>query len=386
MSQYKVIQDIEAEDKLLGPLTLKQFIFAGISAGFIFLAFMVATKISIYGVIPFLPFIFVSGILAAPLSKEQPTDVWLSAQIRFFTKPRKHIWDQNDIKQLVTITVPKKIEKHYSDGLSQQEVHSRLKALADTIDSRGWAVKNVDVNLYNNQAYAPHNSDRLVSTSSYPPQNVPDVYVNDAADIMDAVNNPLAQHFDEMVKKAERDQKTAAIDRMYNAMQDRDNPPSRPTTSAPQPAPVDYSFMNRPDSSVATDDSAMFSPAIISPSQATKQNDTFLQKGKHPEPSSADEQALLDQIKIQKQQLQAQADMTRPHHKVIKTPEELAAEAEKAAKQEAQKVTQAQAVTPPKNPGIVNLANTNDLSVASIAALANRKLKNNNTEGVIRLH
>jgi hypothetical protein len=28
MATYKVIQDIEAEDKLVGPLSLKQFIFA----------------------------------------------------------------------------------------------------------------------------------------------------------------------------------------------------------------------------------------------------------------------------------------------------------------------------------------------------------------------
>ena len=29
MATYKVIQDIEAEDKLIGPLTLRQFIYAG---------------------------------------------------------------------------------------------------------------------------------------------------------------------------------------------------------------------------------------------------------------------------------------------------------------------------------------------------------------------
>ncbi|MGH7158305.1 MAG: PrgI family mobile element protein [Candidatus Saccharimonadales bacterium] len=32
MATYKVIQDIEAEDKILGPLTLRQFIYAGVAA------------------------------------------------------------------------------------------------------------------------------------------------------------------------------------------------------------------------------------------------------------------------------------------------------------------------------------------------------------------
>ena len=40
MATYKVIQDIEAEDKLVGPLTLKQFIYAGISALCLYICFI----------------------------------------------------------------------------------------------------------------------------------------------------------------------------------------------------------------------------------------------------------------------------------------------------------------------------------------------------------
>ena len=76
MATYKVIQDVEAEDKLLGPLTLKQFIFAVVTAGFIFVAFMTVTKVgTILAAIPFLPFIILTGALAAPLGKDQPTDI-----------------------------------------------------------------------------------------------------------------------------------------------------------------------------------------------------------------------------------------------------------------------------------------------------------------------
>ena len=88
MAVYKVIQDVEAEDKILGPLSLKQLIFAAIAAGSIFIAFriVVATGV-IYTAIPFLPFILVFGVLAAPLGRDQPTEMWLAAQIRFYTKP-----------------------------------------------------------------------------------------------------------------------------------------------------------------------------------------------------------------------------------------------------------------------------------------------------------
>jgi hypothetical protein len=80
---------------------------------------------------------FLFGFLAFPWRGEQPTEVWALAKVRFYVKPRKRIWNQTGIRDLVTITVPKQIERNYTNGLSQTEVRSRLKALAATIDSGG---------------------------------------------------------------------------------------------------------------------------------------------------------------------------------------------------------------------------------------------------------
>lgn len=44
MAVYKVLQDIEAEDKLIGPLTLRQFIYAAIGAIFLWLSYVSLTK------------------------------------------------------------------------------------------------------------------------------------------------------------------------------------------------------------------------------------------------------------------------------------------------------------------------------------------------------
>ena len=371
MAVYKVIQDIEAEDKLLGPLTLKQFIFAIVAAGFTFAAFMAVTKSgSILLGIPFLPFIIVPAVLAAPLSRDQPTDVWLAARIRFIIKPRKRIWDQSGIINLVTITAPKRIEKIYTDGLSQQEVRSRLKALADTIDSRGWAVKNVNVNMFATPAYATANYDRLIDPASLP-QAVPMTDITAADDIMDATSNPVAQHFDALVRDSSAAQKTAAIARMQAAI-------AAPAAQATPQAPIDPWFMHQPDPTEAPAGSAMFTSQTVAPVAATpQQNDTFLKD--EPVPVSADEQALLDKLKAEKENEKEGWS----HHKTIKTPAEIAAEEQKRLKQEAEK--QAQAVTPLKNPAIVDLANTNDLSVASVAHLANRKSQSSDGEVVIKL-
>src|SRR5688572_27716301 len=111
MATYKVIQDIEAEDKLLGPLSLRQFIYAVIVVVLLFVMwqlFMVQWALA-------LPFLFPTvffALLAAPVGGNQSSEVWLLAKIRFFLKPQTRVWDQTGIKQLVTITAPKKIDRH----------------------------------------------------------------------------------------------------------------------------------------------------------------------------------------------------------------------------------------------------------------------------------
>src|SRR3954471_11615528 len=111
MATYKVIQDIEAEDKLLGPLTLRQFIYAAVVAVMGLIAFKLM-PVSPLLAIPFLPPMIFFGMLAAPFGHDQPSEVWMLAKIRFFLKPRRRIWTQDGVQELVTFTVPKKVEKH----------------------------------------------------------------------------------------------------------------------------------------------------------------------------------------------------------------------------------------------------------------------------------
>lgn len=219
MAVYKVIQDIEAEDKLVGPLTLKGFIYALIAGFLAFLNFKILISaelgyfrlplILIFGM-PMLLF----GVLASPLGREQPTEVWLLSRVRFFLKPKRRIWNQSGISHLVTITAPKKVEQARTKGLSQSEVKSRLKTLAVTMDTRGWAVKNVNVNLSHVPGYLEEDeageSDRLIGVSNLP-QSASATDVRPDDDIMDEQNNPTARHFWDLlrIKDVERKQKMA---------------------------------------------------------------------------------------------------------------------------------------------------------------------------------
>lgn len=234
MAVYKVIQDIEAEDKLLGPLSFKAFVYALIAGVCVFIEIEFATRMGGIIKIPFM-FLFLApmllfGVLASPLGREQPTEVWLLSRIRFFLKPRKRIWDQSGTMDLVEVTAPKKKELHLTKELSQDEVQSRLKTLAMTLDTRGWAIKNVDVNLNVPEVQAQNptpESDRLIGTAGVPRQ-MPVVDVHAADDILDEKHNPTAQKFEALMQKAEEDRRHSLL-ATIKGMVDTDKPAKKPT-------------------------------------------------------------------------------------------------------------------------------------------------------------
>ncbi|MCA9348874.1 PrgI family protein, partial [Candidatus Saccharibacteria bacterium] len=180
----------------------------------------------LFGMIPF-------GFLAAPLGRDQPNDVWLAARLRFMFKPKKRIWDQTGIQELVTITVPKKEIKHYTDGLNRDQVTSRLRALANTVDSRGWAVKNVILNLSSPERI--ESPDRLVAPSDIP-QMVQDVDVRASDDILDNNANSVAQHFQQMLDDKQQAAKAALAAKMSSNA-------SAPAPQQPEIQPTEQAFL-----------------------------------------------------------------------------------------------------------------------------------------------
>lgn len=236
MATYKVLQDIEAEDKLLGPLSLRQFIYAVIVVVLGYIVFRVFF-LQPFLVIPFLPPMVLFGILAAPFGHDQSSEIWLLAKIRFILKPRLRTWDQGGLQQLVTITAPKKLIQTLTNGLDETQVKSRLEALAQTIDTHGWAVKGVDVNLYATPAYAQQSSDRLLDASSVPSAGAAVVDVNPRDDILDAHNSPVAQQMSRLVDANDQAHRQAIMNRMDEIRSNPALPASQPPT-AQQPAPV----------------------------------------------------------------------------------------------------------------------------------------------------
>ena len=218
MATYKLIQDVEADDKLLGPLSFKQFIYALVSVFLLFISYVLYTHHAELLDIFTIPLALIGAFLAYPFGKDQPTEVWALARLNFLLKPRRRIWAQSGFKKLVTITVPKKMEISRTDGLSQTEVKSRLQALANTIDSRGWAIKNVGSDYQNPLSSAPE-SDRLISTSTIP-SNVPDFDVPESEDLFDENANPVAQQMQQLLSDNASKRRQDLIDHLNDVRSD----------------------------------------------------------------------------------------------------------------------------------------------------------------------
>ncbi len=143
MAQYKVPQDVEADDKLLGPFNFRQFIYLLISAGLIALswALLSLSEIFIFVVVILLfPTIFLL-VLALPLRKDQPMETYVAALISYYTKPRKRLWNPGQRESTITITAPKIVEKKLTRDLSEEEAGRRLSFLANVVDSEGYSLK-----------------------------------------------------------------------------------------------------------------------------------------------------------------------------------------------------------------------------------------------------
>jgi hypothetical protein len=348
VATYKLIQDIEAEDHILGPLTLRQFIFALVTAFLAYLCFICIAKQIYFLLAIFVPPMLLAGFFAFPFGRDQPTETWALAKLQFWFKPRKRLWNQSGVKELVTITAPKKVERVYTDGLSQTEVQSRLKALANTIDSRGWVIKNVNITTYAPNPIAVSNSDRLVNISSVPATLPDGVIVQASDDILDEQNNPIAHQFDNLIEQSTQQRRQELVAQMNEAA--TAVPVSNPSTA--------QSWFAAGNGSVTI---------TAPPPQAT---------------DSPEEIALAAQIHAKNSSRQASYGNLRTLQPLGTTSRSSSASTQQMPE------PPTSAVTAQPHPAILALANNNDLNISTLAREADKAKgsRSRDDEVVISLH
>lgn len=303
MAVYKVPQDVEAEDKLIGWLSFRQFIYLGISVGSAILGFFFFQISPVLVLIP-LPFILLFGILALPIRKDQPLETYLLAIVRFYLKPKVRKWDPDGTITYVEITAPKLVEQHLAKEFGADTAQERLDYLARIMDSRGWSYKNV----------TPNDSSVMQAVASE---------ATNAIDVLDESAN-LSKNFDALIARKDQERRQEAITRMQHAQQ-----PALPSA-----------------------------PPHIGPARAS--DDNIPTPVFNPYPNAMHQKIILpmeDQQRLAAQKARAAA--TTPIQPAPK---------------------------PQVSPELVRLANTDNLSVSTIAREAKRLADQDNSEVEIKLH
>lgn len=140
MAQYKVPQDVEADDKLLGPFSFRQFVYLLVAG------VLIAIAVGLYQLFPLLviipvPPILLFAALALPLKKDQPMETYLAAVASYYLKPRNRVWMAGQKGTTITIMAPKVVDDNRTRDITGEEATHRLSFLADIVDTEGYAIK-----------------------------------------------------------------------------------------------------------------------------------------------------------------------------------------------------------------------------------------------------
>lgn len=241
MATYKVPQDVEAEDKLLGPFTFRQFIYLMVIFGCVLLAIALFQIFPLLAIIP-VPFIIFFGVLALPIRKDQPMETYLAAVLQFHTKPNQRYWTPGQSESTILITAPKIKEPSRKRNISEDEASHRLSFLSEIIDSEGHAIKNAN-NTMKDDFYA----------EAY---NTTDMFERDSNF---GIGNRIAEQ--------ERDRRAEVINRMRTAIENSEhdyNYNSNNELSAPvsQTMVTGERVLQPTTPNVANPDSAIIQPTV----------------------------------------------------------------------------------------------------------------------------
>jgi len=204
MGQYKVPQNVEAEDKILGPLTFKKFIYFLLGFGWAALSFAIFRKIPALLIVVGAPPSLLLLLLAFYTRDGQDFEQYLLAVVQFFASSRRRVWNKNDAIETFHIQ-----PTAHAAELTQRnpaEVRSELEKLANLIDSRGWNhAPEPEAALV--RPATPH-EERVV------PPPVPQAPEEAPEDILDLQKSPLAQNLAELLRAAAEDVREEAMQQM----------------------------------------------------------------------------------------------------------------------------------------------------------------------------
>ena len=355
MAQYKVPQDVEAEDKLLGPFTFRQFIYLLIAFALAGVAFLLFKIFPVLVIIP-VPFIIFLMILALPLKKDQPMETYLAAVISYYTKPHKRLWEPGEPESTIVITAPKKVEENRTKNLNEEEASRRLSFLADIVDTEGYAIKGNVTNQL---------SDEINAEAS----TVQDIFeTQQSYNISQTLQNNTDSRHDKLVAQ------------MRQAI---DNSRSLSTAGAT------INKFNEPESArpnITSASQVTVTPGHFSATPVAPISPNLTPTANLPTPGSVPTSAPINPVPIQPVAPPLPTPVTDPQEP--ETSQTNSVVVQPIAEEIPQKPAPEPTPEPKSEPSqdIIDLANNSDFSIETIAQQAKRINKKNDGEVYISLH
>lgn len=133
--QFSVPQFIDIEDRIIGPLTLKQFLYFLGAAAIIFVLYTFLTT----------PFLIITGVPVAGIAamfafykpNGRPFTVFVGSILRYITRPRLYMWERTAQNREIDEVAPTKKEVISEEEVVHEVSESRLQQLAWVLDTSG---------------------------------------------------------------------------------------------------------------------------------------------------------------------------------------------------------------------------------------------------------
>ncbi|MDO4219775.1 MAG: PrgI family protein [Candidatus Saccharibacteria bacterium] len=423
MAQYKVPQDVEADDKLLGPFSFRQFIYLLIAAALIAVAVLLFRVFPLLVILP-LPFVLFLLALALPLKKDQPMETYLSAVISYYMKPHNRIWEPGEPESTIVITAPKKTDEIHLKDLNQDEAMHRLSFLADIVDTEGYAIKGGSTNGIREDVIAEANATKDIFETQYAAfsqQNFQQTVDTHHAELVNQMRDAIAKNSAQVSQNTTISHTISTgptppkVD--YNDVIAAAEPaapvtPVTPLPQYPQPTPVAQTAPNLSPPNFVTN-AMQAAPVAVGVATATPTTGPTLESiqaelnnlpplpGTTPDPStgasltteqntnplaeesvSANDNIIKPDLPLPDDVVEQIAEEEKPSTEYI--PADVAARLGKDDEEDTGRVDQTSQTTPSQD--IIDLANNSDFSIETIAQQAKRINDKQDNEVYVSLH
>ncbi|MES2436445.1 MAG: PrgI family protein [Patescibacteria group bacterium] len=132
--RFQIPQFIEVEDKIFGPLTLKQFIYLAGGAGMSVIAYLFIPSF-LLALVVILPICAISGMFAFYRINNKPLIVVLESAFNYLVNPKLYIW-RHEQRQIMAAKKDAAVDSDPTSAFIPKLSDSKLKDLSWSLDTK----------------------------------------------------------------------------------------------------------------------------------------------------------------------------------------------------------------------------------------------------------